>query len=157
LVLSQLIVYTFKSPGGKKFRSGKELKNYFIQTKSPYNYEDFGFTVRRKNDAFKVRTTPIIEKKKAIKSSDSLTARKSSFKLQNEAKKVQTTPIIEKKKEIRNSDSLTARKSSFKETLNSALNITKGWTRKLVQRSNNGFKVYVFRYSVYKFTCQSLN
>ncbi len=148
MVLSQLIVYTFKSPGGKKFRSGIELKNYFIQTKSPYNYEDFGFTVRRKKDATKVQTTPINEKKKKkIQSSDCLTTR-------NDATKVQTIPIIEKKKEkkIQNSECLATRKASFKEALNSALKITKGWTRKLVQRIN-GTKVYVFRYSIDKFPC----
>ena len=116
----------FKSPEGTKFRSGKELENYFKRINSSYNYQDFGFSrtlYKVKDDIPTVLQTNPLEKKK-----------------KNKCLKV---------KENQKSSCSSTRNSAFIEALNDALKITKGWTRKRVQRLNGQsagqWDVYLFR------------
>ncbi len=78
------------------------------------------------------------------------------YKVKDDIPKVpQTNPLEKKKnrclkeKETQKSSCSTTRNSAFKEALNDALKITKGWTRKRVQRRNGQsagqWDVYLFR------------
>ena len=116
----------FKSPEGTKFRSGKELENYFKRINSSYNYQDFGFSrtlYKVKDDIPKVPQTNPVEKKK-----------------KNRCLKV---------KENQKSSCSSTRNSAFIEALNDALKITKGWTRKTIQRQSGKtagvWDVYIYK------------